>query len=66
MLVLNINEYFIVQDPLLMYPGEAKKIGQVKSATDEKNCEFYYSRPAPLPPPRHKRDTVKTSNLIDL
>lgn len=49
-----------------MYPGEAKRICQMNSATDEKNCELYYTRPAPLPPPRHKRDNVKTSNLIEL
>lgn len=63
--------FFTVQDPLLMYPEENKKIGRAKNIMDEKDCDFYYSATTtttkattPLPPPRHnKQDTGKTSNF---
>lgn len=51
-----------------MYPEEGKKIAQTKNPVTD-DCNLYYSSMAkPLPPPRHKQETVvKTNyNLIEL
>jgi len=49
-----------------MYPEEGKKIGRVKSEDDDMDCAFFYTSltaTTPLPPPRHKPDSGKTSNF---
>lgn len=56
-----------MQDPLLMYPEEGKKIARTKSAVTD--SEFYCPlTEKPLPPPRHKQEIVgRTSyDLIEL
>lgn len=65
-----LNRVSLLQDPLLMYPEEGKKIGRTKSQlADDSNLFFNLMTPTdPLPPPRHKHDAGKTTelNLIEL
>lgn len=65
-----LNYVLLLQDPLLMYPEEGKKIGRTKrSAADGDDNDLFFNLPTdPLPPPRHKHDVCKTAelNLIEL
>lgn len=49
-----------------MYPEEGKRLNQAKHEVDESDLNFCHLSDIPLPPPRHKQDSEKTSNNFNL